>query len=262
MAPTLKLSDLDAGYGRRHSHPILEGVNFELHQGDIAVIIGPNGAGKSTLLRTLCGAIPPLSGQIYIDGHNLASMSVAERARKIAMVYTERPSGGGLTVRDLVTLGRHPHRGLLGRISAADRIAVDQALSTMGITTLADARLADISDGERQKAMMARALAQNTPLIMLDEPTSFLDVAARIEMTSLIASLAADLKRTLLLSTHDIAQAMRVATHVLAVNPDDRSARLYSIDDPALPQALSALFAKRGITYDAATADFRASLKI
>ncbi len=185
-------------------------LDLRLEQGVITVLLGANGCGKSTLLRTVSGSQRPLSGSISIGGKPLSRMSLAEKAGTVSLVCTDRTMSGGLTVEQTVALGRQPHTGFLGRLSAHDREVVDRAMSTMGITHMRRRYTATLSDGERQKAMIARALAQETPLILLDEPTTFLDVAARLDVMALLKHLA-DEGKTILLSTHDIAEALAVA---------------------------------------------------
>lgn len=254
---------LTAGYGTgRRQHAVIDDAEVSLSPGDFAVMVGANGAGKSTLLRTLAGIQPRLGGELFLDGNVPESMSRTELARTVAMVFTERTGAGGLTLREFVSLGRQPHTGFLGRMSADDRRIVDEAIGECGITSLADRFMARVSDGERQKAMIARALAQQTPIIMLDEPTSFLDVASRIETINTLSSLARDTGRTILLSTHDIAPALRAANRVIVLDKGTAqgscTAKTYGINTPALTCVLDNVFRDRGIIFDPDTRDFLA----
>lgn len=187
---------------------LLSGLNLRLEAGSLVALLGRNGAGKSTLLRALTLASEPLAGSIEVDGRPVAGISKRERSRLIALVSTERIMAGGLTVSELVGLGRQPHTGFLGRLSAHDREVVAGALSQVGIGGMAGKFVSQLSDGERQKAMIARALAQETPIIVLDEPTAFLDAASRIEAMQLLASLAHEQGKAVLLSTHDISRSL------------------------------------------------------
>lgn len=204
----LNASSLTIGY-RGHS-PVAGPVDLSLDQGVMTVLLGANGCGKSTLLRTIAGAQPPLGGTLTIGSTDISRLKPSELAKTVSLVCTDRTMAGGLTVGQTVALGRQPHTGFFGRLSAADRVIVDQAMETMGIASMRDRYTATLSDGERQKTMIARALAQETPLIILDEPTTFLDVAARLDVMAMLQRLASQGK-TILFSTHDVTEALAVA---------------------------------------------------
>ena len=217
----LETYDLAVGYrGQRDSgdKTVLSRLSLSLPEATVTVLIGANGIGKSTLLRTIAGAQPAIAGRVTIAGQDVAAISPRRRARMLSLVYTDRTGGGGLTVREVVSLGRQPYTGFLGRLDSADRELVDNALAAVGITDKATRYLASLSDGERQKAMIARALAQQTTLIVLDEPTAFLDVASRLEIMQMLGRLAAAERKTVLLSTHDIAPAMSIADRLWVVD--------------------------------------------
>ena len=213
MALTTK--NLIVGYGTR---AVLSPLSLELPEGKLTILIGSNGCGKSTLLRTLTGAQPALGGEVEVDGKPLAEMSAAKMARRISLVLTDRNGGGGLRVKELVAIGRHPYSGFLGRLNTEDREIVADAIAAVGLAHKTDEFVASLSDGERQKAMIARAIAQSTDIIVLDEPTSFLDVAARFEIINLLSDMSRCLGKTILLSTHDIAPAIAAADYVWAVS--------------------------------------------
>ena len=214
---TLSASDLTVGYG---TTPLFPGVDLEARRGQLIGLLGANGAGKSTLLRTLAASQTPLGGTVYVKGVDTATCQPSQLARLISIVYTDRISAGGLTVREVVSLGRYPYTSALGHLSDADRACVDFALATVGIATMASRHLSRLSDGERQKAMIAKALAQDTPVILLDEPTTFLDVASRLEMFRLLRSLATDSGKTIIISTHEVAPLLSVATHLWLITHD------------------------------------------
>ena len=183
--------NLAVGYRNgKNTVTLLKGLNLNLEQGKLVALLGQNGAGKSTLLRALTCDERPLDGSIEVNGRNLQEMSQKDRSRLIGLVSTERIQAGALTVTELVGLGRQPHTGFLGRLDDEDRVIVRQSMADAGIIGKADEYMASLSDGERQKAMIARALAQQTPIIILDEPTAFLDVASRIETMRLLQTLA------------------------------------------------------------------------
>ena len=197
--------DLAVGYRNgKTAVTLLHGLNLSLEKGKLVALLGQNGAGKSTLLRALTCDERPLSGTIEVNGWNLADMSQKDRSRLIGLVSTERIQAGALTVTELVGLGRQPHTGFLGRLDDEDHEIVRQAMEDAGIIGKAGEYMSSLSDGERQKAMIARALAQQTPIIILDEPTAFLDVASRIETMRLLQTLAHERGKAVLLSSHDI----------------------------------------------------------
>lgn len=203
----LKTHNLNVGYGRR---TVLSDVNVRVPEGSFTALIGANGSGKSTLLRTLSGTQAALEGSIWLNGNELSHMRRSNLAKSLAMVLTDRSGGGGLSVGETVEIGRHPYTGLLGRLTEEDRRIVDRSLEAVGMYGMKKRLLGTLSDGERQKVMIARALAQDTPLIILDEPTAFLDVAGRIEITALLRRLA-DSGKAIVLSTHDVSSAIASA---------------------------------------------------
>jgi len=177
-------------------------LDFEICAGQLTCLMGLNGAGKSTLIKTLCGTIAPLSGKLDISGD-------------IGLVLTERTNAGGLSVYDLVSLGRYKFTGIFGNLNEEDNAAVRNALEAVGISDMADAYISELSDGERQKAFIAKALAQECPIIILDEPTAFLDVRSRREVMNLLQSLAHNNSKTILLSTHDLDLALKYADKLM-----------------------------------------------
>lgn len=203
---------LNIGYQQgRHLKLIQKGLQFDLFQGELTCLLGANGAGKSTLLRTLAGSQPPLGGELLINGQPVTDMNERERSRTIGIVLTDKIQAGGLTVRELVALGRQPYTGFFGRLHSHDKKLVEKALEAVGMTHKSASYVSELSDGERQKIMIAKALVQECPLILLDEPTAFLDVVSRIEIMQLLHRLAVEEKKAILLSTHDIGHALTVA---------------------------------------------------
>ena len=223
MTPILTTHQLSVGYGNGSPRvTLLQGLDLTLCQGEMVALLGKNGAGKSTLLRTITCDERPTAGTITIDGKDAATISQRQRSRLIGLVTTEQVHAGALTVAELVALGRQPHTGFLGRLDADDRNIVNQAMADAGIAHKAQQYVADLSDGERQKAMVAKALAQQTPIIILDEPTAFLDVASRIETMRLLQSLAHDRGKAVLLSSHDVSQSLLLADRLWLITADRR----------------------------------------
>ena len=214
--------ELGIGYrSGRQTKFVHRNLNFELHRGELTCLLGANGAGKSTLLRTLAAAQPGLEGKLELLGKPLDAYTERERSRLIGVVLTDKTQAGGLTVYELVALGRQPHTGFFGRLNKKDEAVIEHALQAVGIAEKAKNYTAELSDGERQKVMIAKALVQECPLILLDEPTAFLDVVSRIEIMTLLHRLAVEEQRAILLSTHDIEQALVLADRLWLLTPEN-----------------------------------------
>ncbi len=253
----LTASNLTIGYARR---VVAADINRELPEGVLTVLIGANGSGKSTLLRTLTGSQAALGGAVTLGGMDISKYKPHQLARQLSLVLTDRTGGGGLRVDELVAIGRHPHSGFLGRLTPADREAVHRAVELVGLASKAGSFVASLSDGERQKAMIARAIAQDTKLIVLDEPTSFLDVSSRFEIMQLLGTLVSEQGKTILLSTHDIAPAFSVAGNIWAMSPADDGSGLSQLiagspDRLAASGALDHVY--RNVCFDSSAVDFR-----
>lgn len=216
----ISANSLSIGYTSKKSNKILySNLDFDLKSGQLTCLLGPNGAGKSTLLRTLSASQPALGGKLTLMGRNITEYSEKELSRTIGLVLTERIFAGALTVRQLVALGRQPHTGFFGRLSGYDKEIIEHALGQTGIIHKADTYTAQLSDGERQKAMIAKAMVQECPVILLDEPTAFLDAISRIEILTLLHRLAHEEDKAILLSTHDIEQALVTADNLWLLTP-------------------------------------------
>jgi iron complex transport system ATP-binding protein len=216
----LRTCDLAVGYSaRRTQHVVLEHVNLSVRAGELVCLLGPNGIGKSTLLRTLARMQPALWGTVELGGADLRSITHAELALRLGVVLTERVVVEALPVRRVVELGRYPHSGWFGRIADRDRRVVDWALDAVGARHIADRDFSRLSDGERQRAMIARALAQEPLLLLLDEPTAFLDVPSRVELMGLLRQLTRNGRLAVVVSTHDLELALRTADAVWLVMP-------------------------------------------
>lgn len=254
--PAVRLENLVTGYNRK---PLHAPAGFDVPKGTLNLIIGANGAGKSTLLHTVAGTLPPVRGKVLLNGNDIARMSFRERARNISLVYAERIASGGLTVKELVEMGRHPYTGFLGRLNDEDKEIVRTSMESVGIGHKAGSFLSDVSDGERQKAMIARALAQQSPIMMFDEPTNFLDIASRLEIMNLIARLVRENGITVLLSTHDIAGTLPLADNVVTILPShpDEAMAIGRPDAPETVARLDSVFAGRNVGYDPDCRDYR-----
>lgn len=205
---------LTVGY---RGHRVVEDISLSLPCGRLVCLLGPNGAGKSTLLRTLCGFQPPIAGTVTISGSDITTMSAAEVARLVSVVLTNRPLTPSLTAAEMVGMGRAPYTGFWGRLSDDDRRLVSEAMQTVGIAPLATRRMGQLSDGELQKVMIAKALAQHTPVIVLDEPTAFLDYPSKVAVMKTLARLAHDEGKTILMSTHDLELAAQLGDELMEI---------------------------------------------
>ncbi len=259
MNDPLEAVALTAGY--RTGRPPIEVVrdlSARLRPGEFACLIGINGAGKSTLLRTLAALQPALAGRVLIEGTPMLELSRDQRARKLALVLTERVSARHLSGLDVVRLGRHPYTGWNGRLSAGDHDAVDQAIAATRCDDLVSRPVASMSDGERQRVMIARAVAQAPRVMLLDEPTAFLDIAHRIRLTALLRDLTHTERIAVLMSTHDLELALRTADTIWLIRA---SGELVTAppEDVALSGILSEEFSDDRLAFEHEAGGFRIS---
>ncbi|OWU84205.1 iron dicitrate ABC transporter ATP-binding protein [Oceanicola sp. 22II-s10i] len=214
-APVLAAQRLEAGYGQ---NPVITGLDFTVPPGRITAIVGANACGKSTLLRSLSRLLRPAEGAVTLDGTAIRSMSTRALARRLGLLPQSPVAPDGITVADLVSHGRYPHHGPLSRWSAADDQAVARALDATRTAELADRDIDALSGGQRQRVWIAMALAQDTDLLLLDEPTTFLDVAHQIEVLDLLEDLNRDRGTTIVMVLHDLNMAARYADHLVAMH--------------------------------------------
>lgn len=210
----IRTENLQVGY---HHTVVVDGVDLQALKGRMICLLGPNGAGKSTILRTISGMLSPVRGSVYLDGENVQQMQKGNLARKMAVVLTEKLSPGLLTAFDIAAMGRHPYTGFFGKLKEQDRQIVWKALEQVNARELADRYYDELSDGEKQKVMIARALAQQPELIVLDEPTSHLDIRHRIEVVNILGRLCREEGMTVILSLHDIDLALKGCEVILMV---------------------------------------------
>ncbi|MBP5658400.1 MAG: ABC transporter ATP-binding protein [Paludibacteraceae bacterium] len=247
----IKCENIAIGYGTR---VIQHDMSFELHDGELVALLGANGCGKSTLLRTLAGLQPLLNGSYSLSANSQSifnSQSIVngqslnrQSSRLIALVLTERLSVESATVRDVVAMGRYPYTSFLGTLTAADHRIVNEAMEQVGVADLADSFYNDHSDGEKQRILIAKALAQQTPVILLDEPTAHLDLPSRIKTLKLLHDIAHTQNKTILISTHELDLALRTADRVLLMYPKNQG---FVLDTPQAIQKGEALRLAFGI---------------
>ena len=242
---------LSVGYRRR---VVLADLNLSAAGCELVALIGRNGLGKSTLLRTIAGLQPALSGEITVAGKPLEQYSRSELAGVLSIVSTDPVGVSHLTVRQLVSFGRFPYTNWIGKLTAEDTVLVEEAMHLVGVASLADKNLHEISDGERQRAMIARALAQDTRLILLDEPTAFLDLPNRYEVVHLLQRLTRTKRKTILFSTHDLNIAMREADKLWLITDD----ALYegAPEDLILNRQFARMFEETKLRFDDSKGEF------
>ncbi|MEG1573757.1 MAG: ABC transporter ATP-binding protein [Bacteroidales bacterium] len=247
--------NISIGYGKGEKRKVVSsGINFLLNCGEMTLLLGQNGVGKSTLLRTVAAVQPPLEGRILINGSDIADYDMHSLSRLVSVVFTDKTLAGGLRVNEVVALGRYPYTGFFGRLSFGDEAIVGDSLSAVGMVDRADAFLSQLSDGERQKVMIAKALAQQSQIILLDEPTAFLDLPSRVEILYLLKRLAVEQNKTILLSTHDIEQSLPVADRILLFLSG--SITCGKAEDVIAGDGLECIFAGRGVDFDKVSGRF------
>lgn len=256
--PVLSTTDLAVGYHvpRKPAVTVVDDVSVDLLAGELVCLIGPNGAGKSTLMRTLAGMQAPLAGHIRLMGDDIGKLDSRELARRLSIVLTERVDVGVLPAYTLVALGRYPYTGWMGDLRPEDEQVVQDAILAVGAADLAHRNVGELSDGERQKIMIARALAQEPAVMLLDEPTAFLDLPRRAELMTMLRRLARESGRAILLSTHDLDLALRNADRIWLL-PKGGKLHVGAPEDLVLSGAFEAAFKGEGVQFDAYSGSFR-----
>ena len=254
---TIRIENLTIGYpGKSDVKVVAQGINASIFSGELTCLLGANGVGKSTLLRTLSAFQPKLAGNIQILGRELSTYTDKQLSRLISVVLTEKPDIRNMTVDELVGLGRSPYTGFWGTLQKEDKEIVDRSIELVGITTLKGRMIQTLSDGERQKVMIAKALAQETPVIYLDEPTAFLDYPSKVEMMQLLHQLSRQTDKTIFLSTHDLELALQIADKVWLMDKQ-KGVSIGTPEDLSLQGILGSFFTRKGIVFDAEAGLFR-----
>ena len=252
MKTILDIQNLKIGY---KGHVVSENVNFKLMSGELCAIVGINGIGKSTLLRTLGNLQTNLGGSMKLEERELSTYSVRDLSKKISLVLTEALGTKNLTVQELISIGRQPYTNWIGSLTPNDKKEIANALQGFDLMPLKDKKCHELSDGQLQRVLIARAMVQNTPLILLDEPTTHLDLAHKITIFKLLRNLAHENRKTILLTTHEIELAIQLADKILVLdgkeNPFGEPCQLIENG------SFSKLFPKDTVEFDAKTGTFR-----
>lgn len=244
---------LDAGYAGR---AVVSGVELEVRAGEVTTLVGPNGAGKSTILRTLAALLEPVAGRVLVDGEPLRRLGAAERARRLSVVLTDRPRTELLTCEDVVESGRYPYTGRFGALSGHDREVVRRTMLLTNTWGMRDEDFMRLSDGQRQRVLLARAICQEPDVLLLDEPTSYLDVRYQVELLSILRELARTEGVAVVATLHELQLARVVSDQVVCV----RNGRVFACGTPAevfVPEVIDALFDLEPGSYDPATGAVR-----
>lgn len=254
---TIQLQNLSIGYvTKKEQKVVAEGISAAIQSGELTCLLGANGIGKSTLLRTLSAFQPKLAGEIFIQEKELSSYSEKELSTLLSVVLTERCDIKNMSARELIGLGRSPYTGFWGALRKEDKLIVEKSISLVKIENLANRMVDTLSDGERQKVMIAKALAQDTPIIFLDEPTAFLDFPSKVEIMQLLHRLSRETDKTIFLSTHDLELALQIADKIWLIDKHS-SVTIGTPEDLSLSGKLSSFFARKGIIFDQESGLFR-----
>ena len=257
---SIRLSNLSIGYrGKNGTRVVAASINAAIRSGELTCLLGANGVGKSTLLRTLSAFQPKLDGDVLIEGREIETFSDKELSRMIGVVLTEKPDIRNMSVRELVALGRSLYTGFWGTLHNDDWQVVDEAICAVRIEPLRNRMIHTLSDGERQKVMIAKALAQQTPVIYLDEPTAFLDFPSKVEMMQLLRRLAQEQQKTIFLSTHDFELALQVSDTLwlMEKSEEETCLNIGTSQDLATDGTLARYVERPGITFDPSTLSVR-----
>ncbi len=214
----LHTKSLCIGYRNKH---LLQNLNLSLYKGEVICLIGKNGCGKSTLIRTICGLQPSISGAIYVNNKNIQEVSSSKKAKLISVVLTDNINAHSLTVSQIVSLGRHPYTNWFGNLTENDKTIIEQSIHLVHLENKSGDLYHQLSDGEKQRVMIAKALAQDTPIIILDEPSAHLDLPNRMEIMSLLQQLSKNTQKTILLSTHELDLALQTADKIWLMNDEE-----------------------------------------
>lgn len=254
---TIDIRNLSIGYtSKKNTKVVAEQINSTIFSGELTCLLGANGVGKSTLMRTLTAFQPKLSGEIYIQNKEIADYTEKQLATLVSVVLTDKMEINNMTARQLIGLGRSPYTGFWGTLNNDDLMIVDNAIALVKIENLAERMVHTLSDGERQKVMIAKALVQETPIILLDEPTAFLDFPSKVEIMQLLHKLSRKTNKTIFLSTHDLELALQIADKIWLMDKKN-GIQIGTPEDLALDSNLSNFFARKGIIFDQDTGLFR-----
>lgn len=252
----IRTKNLSIGYFRKKERiPIQTGLDLDVYRGELVCLIGPNGCGKSTLLRSLAGLQPLLAGEVLIENCPLPRQTLKDKAKLLALVLTDKVEVSNLTVFELVALGRNPYTDWLGNLNDEDNLMIKKAIGQVHLNGYDGRFLKELSDGERQRAMIAKALVQNTPVIFLDEPTAHLDLPNRVEVMILLRTLAKETDKAVILSTHELDLALQASDKLWLMAPE-RGISIGTPEDLILNNSIQTVFANNSFRFDGSNGNF------
>ncbi|MDO4966017.1 MAG: ABC transporter ATP-binding protein [Lachnospiraceae bacterium] len=216
MSDVIMTKSLAVGYDKA----VIKDINIEVKAGEIASLIGPNGVGKTTFIKTVSGIIKPISGKVFLDGNDLENINLNDRAKYIASVLTEKSFADIISCREMVSMGRYPFTGRLGKLSKSDEDIVLKCMELTDTVSISEKDFTKISDGQRQRVLLARAICQEPKLLLLDEPTSFLDVKYKIEFLQLLRKLSSDMGFAVIVSLHELDMAKQISDKIICFKDD------------------------------------------
>ncbi len=255
--PILSTRALTIGYKTKHRlHELEKDLNIDIHNGELVCLIGPNGCGKSTLMRTIAGLQKPLSGDTLISGVDVKKIKPHHYARLLSLVLTDQISVGGMSVMDIVAIGRYPHTNYFAQLKPEDHEIIDQALERVHLSNFKHRYFNELSDGEKQRVLIAKALAQDTPLILLDEPTAHLDLPNRVEIMNILKSLAKETNKAIFLSTHELDLALQTADTIWLMNREE-ALMSGTPEDLVLSGMFERVFKSNAFQFDQRTGSFK-----
>ena len=257
----LKTHNLTIGYKtyQKTIRNVASNISTSLQTGELVCLLGPNGAGKSTLLRTLAGMQPPIAGEVKLLEDDIYKLPPQELAKRLSLVLTEKIDVGMLSAYALVSMGRYPYTDWWGKLSSEDEEIINWAIKSVGAVNLAQRNVSELSDGERQKIMIARALAQSPMVMLLDEPTAFLDLPRRVEIMQLLRQLARDTNQAILLSTHDLDLALRLADKIWLLG-NNGILHVGAPEDLILSGAFADTFRSEGVEFNIFSGEFNLNI--
>ena len=257
----IEIRDLSTGYSTKKEEKIIGAhLNGALHEGDFVCLLGPNGAGKSTLLKTLAGLQPAIHGDVIIQNILLANYKPKELSKVVSVVLTDNTKLSGMTVYDVVAMGRSPYTGFWGQLKDSDHAIIEKCMQWVGVSELKDRQMGNLSDGERQKVMIAKSIAQETPIILLDEPTAFLDYPSKVSVMLMLHRLAKSKNKTILLSTHDIENALQISDEIWLL--DEEKGLISGIpEDLCKEGCIEDFFVTEGMYFDPEQCSFHLQYK-
>lgn len=258
----LQASNLSIGYqhSQKKKNIILQDLNLNIVEGELVCLLGPNGVGKSTLIRTLSGIQKALAGKIYLLGDEILKLSAIEKAARVSIVLTDKVNIDYFSVYSVIALGRNPYTSWLGKLNAKDKEVIQSTIELMELTKFCNRNVNELSDGELQKVIIGRALAQESPLMLLDEPTAYLDFPTKMEIMHLLKKFTRELNKAIVISTHDFDLALQLADKICLIHTDG-TMKSGAPEDLIINGNFEEVFNKKNVLFDTSLGKFKIKIK-